>query len=252
MRASVFVLVCVLLLSACAQTMGRDQVAQVLRDNPQLVFDAMKKDKTQLLDVLDQAVAERDIQDRKASVQRGLADPLKPVLASDRAVLGAVDAPVTIVEYSDFLCGYCGQASATITELLRRHPGKLRVYFKHVPLHQGSLAPAAAFEAISMQNAAAAWKFAEAAFANQQALAETSGAGIAALLLGVKDGVDMTRVQKDMQGKEVRARIEADVAEAKRFGVEGTPTFVVNGVLVRGALTLEEFEDLLVAVTPKK
>jgi len=52
-------------------------------------------------------------------------------------------------------------------------------------------------------------------------------------------------LKKDMQSPALRARIEADVAEAKAFGVQGTPTFVVNGVTVRGAAPVEDFEELL-------
>lgn len=254
MRKAVLVLACLFALSACAPTVSRDQVAQVLRDNPQLVFDALKSDKGQLLDVLDQAAQEHDAKERKESLLRGLNNPLKPELVADRPFLGLADAPVTIVEYSDFLCGYCAQSAVTIQELLLRHPGQIRVYFKHYPAHPVSLEPAAAFEALGLQDKGAAWKFEELAFANQQILADGSGKGLAALLAKVTEGtpVDAARLKRDMKSPAVRARVESDVAEAKRFDVEGTPTFVVNGVLVRGAISLEEFEELLGLLLPKK
>lgn len=241
------VLASVLLLSACAQTASRDQVAQTLRDNPQLVFDALKRDRSQLMDILDQAVTEREEAERKDALLRGMAAPLKPDLAVDRIFLGAVDAPVTIVEYTDFLCGYCSRGQATMHELLRRNPGMVRVFFKHFPARPGSLEPAVVFEALAMQSPAAAWRFADLAFGNQQALADGSGKGLAAILAGLDPAfkVDAARLKKDMQSPALRARIEADVAEAKRFGVEGTPTFLVNGVVVRGAAPVEDFEDLL-------
>jgi len=254
MRKIALCLVTLLLLGACAPAVTRDQVAQVLRDNPQLVFDALKRDKPQLVDVLDAAVQEREAQERKDSLVQGLANPLKPELAAGRPFLGAADAPVTIVEYSDFLCGYCAQGASTMQELLRRHPGQIRLFYKHFPVRPGSLEPAVMFEALAMQDQAVAWKFGELAFANQQALADGSGKGLAALLASAAAGakIDQVRLKKDMESPAVRTRIEADVAEAKRFGVEGTPTFVVNGVLVRGALPIGEFEELLVLVAPKK
>jgi len=254
MRKIVLCLVTLLFLGACAPAMPRDQVAQVLRDNPQLVFDALKRDKAQLVDVLNAAVQERDSQDRLDSIAQGLANPLKPELAAGRPFWGAADAPVTIVEYSDFLCGYCAQGASTMQELLRRRSGQVRLYFKHFPVRPGSLEPAVMFEALAMQDQAVAWKFGELAFANQQALADGSGKGVAALLTSAAAGakIDQVRLKKDMESPAMRARIEADVAEAKRFGVEGTPTFVVNGVLVRGALSIGEFEELLGLVMPKK
>lgn len=247
MRRAVMILACLLSLTACAQTASRDQVAQALRDNPQLVFDALKRDKSQLMDILDQAVAEREDAERKDGLLRSLADPLKPELTPGRIFLGAADAPVTIVEYSDFLCGYCGQGQATMHELLRRNPGKVRVFFKHFPARPGSLEPAVVFEALALQSAEAAWKFADLAFANQQTLADGSGRGIAAILASLDPTlkVNAARLKKDMESPALRKRIEADVEEARRFGVEGTPTFLVNGVPVRGAAPVEEFEDLL-------
>jgi protein-disulfide isomerase len=254
MRNVLLILVSLMCLSACAQTASRDQVAQALRDNPQLVFDALKRDKSQLMDILDQAVTEREESDRKDAQLRSLAEPLRPDLPDGRIFLGAADAPVTIVEYTDFLCGYCARGQATMHELLRRQPGKVRVYFKHFPVRPGSLEPAVVFEALAQQNPAAAWKFADLAFGNQQALAKGSGRGIAAILasLGPEFKVDAMRLKKDMETPALRARIEADVAEARRFGVEGTPTYLVNGVPVRGAAPVEEFEDLMQLLEQKK
>jgi protein-disulfide isomerase len=253
MRSIILILACLFTVNACAPTLSREQVAAVLHDNPQLVFDALKSDKSQLLDVLDQAAQERDIQDRKDSLTKGIGNPLKPELAADRPFLGSADAPVTIVEYSDFLCGYCAQGAATIEQLMQRHPGQIRVFFKHYPAHPGSLEPASVFEALGLQDKSVAWKFEALAFANQSSLADGSGKGLAALLAGMKSSVkfDSARLKKDMTSPAMRERIESDVAEAKSFGVQGTPTFVVNGVLVRGALPIEEFEALLVVLLPK-
>jgi Protein-disulfide isomerase len=258
MRRAVLAVILLLLLGACAPAMNRDQVAQVLRDNPQIVFDALKRDKSQLLDVLDQAAQEREAADRKAELEQGLAHRLEPVLDAERPFLGPADAPVTIVEYSDFLCGYCAQSAQALQELMRRHPGSIRLFFKHYPAHPGALEPALVFEALGLQDKDAAWRFADLAFANQQALSDVSGKGLAALLTVVensaKDGgkvkIDTVRLKVDMAGQRLRQRIEGDVAEAGRFGVAGTPTFIVNGVEVRGAQTLDEFEALLQTVAP--
>ena len=247
MQRFLIFIVCLPLLAACAQTVGSEQVAKALRENPQLVFDALARDKAQLMDLLDQAVVEREEADRKDQLLRGMTDPLKPELSADRIFLGAASAPVTIVEYSDFLCGYCGQGQATMHELLRRHPGQVRVFFKHYPARPGSLEPAVVFEALALQSPEAAWRFADLAFANQQSLADGTGKGVAALLASMEGSfkLDAARLKKDMQSPALRARIEADVAEAKAFGVQGTPTFVVNGVTVRGAAPVEDFEELL-------
>ncbi|MBI5520810.1 MAG: thioredoxin domain-containing protein [Desulfovibrio sp.] len=253
MRNIILFAVLGLLLCACAQAANREQVAQALRENPQLVFDALKRDKAQLMEILDQAVTEREDLERKNAQLGAMADPFKPEIESGRIFLGAAKAPVTIVEYTDFQCGYCAQGQATMKELLRRNPEKVRLIFKHFPAKPGSLEPAAAFEALARQNPEAAWRFADLAFANQRALADPSGRGLAAILASLEPGfkIDQKRLKKDMQSQEVRGRIEADVAEATRFGVDGTPTFLVNGIPIRGAAPIEDFEDLMALLTAK-
>lgn len=242
-------LFCVLFCAGAALAAGKDDVAKALKENPQLVFDALKQDKAQLLDILDAAIAERDAQERRQRFAANLANPLKPALDESRPFLGEAKAPITIVEYSDFLCTYCGRGSQTITELMRRHPGKIRVFFKHFPNKAGSIEPAAMFEALGRQNRDLAWKFAEIAFASQATLADGSGKGVAAILATLN--ADYKKLKKDSESREVLSRIEADVAEAKRFGVDGTPTFLVNGILIRGAVPIEEFERVIAILEAK-
>lgn len=243
MRIFAAFMICLALLAGCARPADTGQVAQALRENPQMVYDALRQDKGQLLDLLDAAIREREAAERRESLRQGLARPLAPELSGERPFLGPADAPVTIVEYSDFLCGYCAQASRTLEELMRRRPGQIRLFFKHYPAKPGSIEPAAMFEALGLQDRALAWRFAEAAFANQQVLADGSGKGVVALLAMLD--ADYARLKKDSESPAVLARIQADVSEARRFGVEGTPTFLVNGVLVRGAVPLADFEELL-------
>lgn len=226
-----------------ARAASADDVAKALKENPQLVFEALKQDKSQLLDILDAAIAEREAKERMQRFNANLSNPLKPELDEKRPFLGDAKAPVTIVEYSDFLCSYCGRGSQAVTELMRRHPGKIRVFFKHFPNKPGSIEPALMFEALGKQNRELAWRFAELAFASQASLADGSGKGVAALVGSL--GGDYAKLKKEAGSKEILARIEADVREAKTFGVDGTPTFLVNGILVRGAVPVEEFERVM-------
>ncbi len=240
---------CLLLVLACAglaRAAGADDVAKAIKDNPQLVFDALKQDKTQLLDILDAAISERENKERMQRFNANLANPLKPVLDEKRPFLGDAKAPITIVEYSDFLCSYCGRGSQTITELMRRHHGKIRVFFKHFPSKAGSLEPALMFETLGRQNRDLAWRFAELAFASQASLADGSGKGVAALVGSL--GANYAKLKKEAENKEILALIQADVQEAKSFGLDGTPMFLVNGVLVRGAVPIEEFERVIALV----
>jgi protein-disulfide isomerase len=98
------------------------------------------------------------------------------------------------------------------------------------------------FEAIALQSSEKAFKFHDEVFQNQQKL---QGGEKYLDEVAKKVGADMARMQRDMESSAVRARIEADVEEAKKLEIRGTPGFVLNGVVVRGALPLAHFEQIL-------
>ena len=131
---------------------------------------------------------------------------------------------------------------------MARHPDSVRVLFKHFALDDLSREAALVYEALAMQNPKLAFAFHDALFAAQQ---EVSLAGEPAVLaLAVKLGANVGKLKRDMKKPELAARIDADVAEARAFGIDGTPTFLINGVSVHGAAPLEEFEDVLRKVSP--
>lgn len=231
------------LFGATSTAYATGETAVAIKENPQIVFDALKTDKAQLLEILEAAISEKETKERQSRFEANLSNPLAPAIDEKRPYLGSLNAPITIVEYSDFLCHFCSQGSLTMQELLKRHPGKIRVFFKHYPAKPGSIEPAAMFEALGMQDKDTAWKFADLAFANQSTLVDGSGKGIAAILTTLK--VDYKRMKKESEGHAVLSHIESDVTEAKKFGIDGTPTFLINGIIVRGAVPIEEFESII-------
>jgi len=232
-----------LLCGAATVAFAGTETAVAIKENPQIVFDALKADKAQLMEILEAAISEREAKERQNRFEANMSNPLAPVIDEKRPYLGSLKAPITIVEYSDFLCHFCNQGSTTIQELLKKHPGKIRVFFKHYPAKPGSIEPAAMFEALGTQDRNTAWKFADLAFAKQSTLVDGSGKGIAAILTTLK--VDYTQMKKVSEGHAVLSNIESDVAEAKKFGIDGTPTFLVNGIIIRGAVPIEEFESII-------
>jgi protein-disulfide isomerase len=236
-------MVLVLATSSTFAATTKEQVAAAIKENPALVFEALRSNKAQLLEILELAIAERDTLEQKNRFDANLNNPLLPEIDNKRPHLGPLDAPITIVEYSDFLCKYCGQGSLALQELLKRYPGQVRVFFKHYPARPGSIEPAGIFEALGLKSSEDAWKFADLAFANQASISDGSGKGIAVLLKSMK--MDYKNIKKQSESTEVLSKIEADVREAKQFGVEGTPTFVVNGILVKGAVPVEAFEQII-------
>jgi Na+/H+ antiporter NhaA len=139
-------------------------------------------------------------------------------------VRGPLDAPVTVVEYGDFECPYCGQAEPVVRELLRDF-GDVRYVWRHLPLndvHLHTQLAAEAAEAAAVQGAF--WEMHDLLLAHQNALRPGDLIGYAEQL-----GLDVERFTNDLRDHAGAARVAEDVDSADLSGVSGTPTFFVNG-----------------------
>jgi protein-disulfide isomerase len=160
--------------------------------------------------------------------------PVKVALRADDPAIGPASARVTVVEFSDFQCPYCARALPAVKELEQAFGKEVRVVWKHLPLpfHQEAMPAALAAEAAREQGKF--WEMHDRLFANQQALSEASYAQFAAELK-----LDLPRFRASRMAAATRQRVEADLAAASAAGVDGTPTFVVNGELVVGSAALK-------------
>lgn len=236
-------------LSACA---SESQIKSVLEKNPEILFSAIEKNPEKFMETVQKAAQqaqrkgqEEQEKEEKARVENEMKNPLTPDLPADRAYKGAADAPITVVEYSDFQCPYCERGFRVVQQILKAYPGKVRFLFKNLPLPMHPLAMPASqrFEAIALQDAAKAYKFHDEVFANQSKL--NSGGEKWMDSVAAKVGANVAQMKKDMDSDKVKARIEADMAEAEKYGISGTPGFVVAGVSVRGAYPFETFKEII-------
>ena len=157
-----------------------------------------------------------------------------PVDAELDNVRGPEDAPVTLVEYGDFECPYCGQAEPIVRELLADF-GDLRYVWRHLPLsdvHPHAKAAAEAAQAAGDQGAF--WEMHDLLFQHQDALRLNDLKGYAEQL-----GLDVERFVEDLHEHRHAARVERDIESADLSGVSGTPTFFVNGRRHYGAYDVE-------------
>ncbi|WP_300162613.1 thioredoxin domain-containing protein [Solidesulfovibrio sp.] len=227
-----------------------ERVRAVLRDHPEILVEALRQQGPALLEIIETSARNRQREMERARFAAELAKPLKPALDVSRASIGPQDAAVTIVEYSDFLCHFCAQASETVKKLTQNHPKDVRLVFKHFATGKNDVRAALYFEAINLQDPKKAWAFLDKAFARQKDVSEKGDEALAAMAKEV--GADMDRLAKDLERKDLSDRIAADVKEARDFGFTGTPIFLVNGAAVRGAVPLEALEEFVaVAKDPK-
>jgi Na+/H+ antiporter NhaA len=168
----------------------------------------------------------------------GTAEPIvdlaAPVDSERDHVRGPADAPVTLVEYGDFECPYCGQAESIVRELLAE-AGDVRYVWRHLPLtdvHPRAQLAAEAAEAAAAQGRF--WDFHDTLLSHQDELAPKHVLEYAAQL-----GLDGERFERDLRSHAGAAHVAEDVDSADLSGVSGTPTFFVNGLRHYGAYDID-------------
>jgi Na+/H+ antiporter NhaA/predicted DsbA family dithiol-disulfide isomerase len=160
-------------------------------------------------------------------------------------IRGGEDALVTLLEYGDYQCPYCGQAERVIRELYQSFGKELRYVWRHVPLndvHAFAQMAAEAAEAAGAQGEF--WEMHDLLLDNQDAL------GPADLIRHAETlGLDIERFEDELRAREYAPRIAQDVASADASGVAGTPTFFINGRRHYGAYDLETLTEAVKAAS---
>ncbi|WP_088347011.1 MULTISPECIES: DsbA family protein [Rhodomicrobium] len=156
-------------------------------------------------------------------------------------IIGNPDPLVTLVEYGDYQCPFCGQAHVVVSELIRQFGPELRYVFRHFPIttihpHAGLAAEAA--EAAGAQGKF--WEMHNMLYTHQEALDPPSLTRYAGLL-----GLDLPRFTSELAQHVHAPRVREDFISGVRSGVNGTPCFFINGVRHDGAW---DFETLAVAI----
>ena len=173
---------------------------------------------------------------------------------------GPTNAPVTLVEYGDFQCPYCGQAFPVVKELQRRLGAQLRVVFRNFPLteiHPEALHAAEAAESVAASAGEKAyWAMHDTMFVHQRDSA-TALSDENLIRYAVAAGADAKRIANDLEYGTMVVRVREDFQSGVRSGVNGTPTFFINGVRFDGAWNqIDQFaaaldEALLAANRPE-
>jgi protein-disulfide isomerase len=242
--------------AAQAKDMTRDELANALRKNPDVLIEAIKANRKAIFDIINQTGVEEQARARREveeAAQKAYEDtfknPLKPTIDANTRIRGAAEAKYTLVEYADFQCPYCAAGYETVAELRKQRGNDLRFVFKHLPLpfHPQAMPAAQWLEAVAIQSPEMAWKFHDILFQNQDKLGIDFFKTTAGEL-----GVDMEKCERDAASQAVKDRIAADIEEAQKFGFEGTPAFLLNGVPVKGAYPIAHFEDLIKKIDATK
>ena len=167
-------------------------------------------------------------------------------------VRGNPDAPVTILEFSDFQCPYCARGFTTIEQLLEKYPDDVKFVYLHLPLGNHPWAKPAAIASVcaAQQDDDAFWTLHDNYFRNQRILTpnnvlEKSREFLAGSTIDFDTWATCAGDTESEAYQGASMAVESSMATANKFGVSGTPGFFVNGHFLNGAQPLETFEELI-------
>jgi protein-disulfide isomerase len=195
--------------------------------------------KPKILDMLNrQALLERLRKDEPVKI---LLEPQRVVVnSSGHPALGPKDAPVTIVEFTDLQCPFCGKTESTLKELRTKYGDKIRLVHMDYPLPFHAHALDAAKAAHCANEQGKFWPYRDALFANQSKLAPADLKATAQSL-----GMNGAKFDACFASNKYDSQIKADQAAGEKVGVDGTPAFFIDGRPLTGAQPTPKFEEII-------
>jgi protein-disulfide isomerase len=166
---------------------------------------------------------------------------LTPAVTARDHIQGAMDAEVVLVEYGDYQCPYCGAAYPIVKQLQKRMKDKMSFVFRNFPLasaHPHAEHAAEAAEAAAGQGKF--WEMHDVLYENQEALEDEN-----LLKYATAVGLDLRRFKRDLTEQVYAPRVREDFRTGVRSGVNGTPSFFINGERYNGPY---DFKSLLAAI----
>ncbi len=153
---------------------------------------------------------------------------------------GGADAPVTIIEFSEFQCPFCSRVNPTMKQIADTYGNKVRVVFKHNPLPFHKEAPLASEASLAAHEQGKFWEMHDKLFENQKALTRPDLETYATAI-----GLDMVKFKGALDTNKFKSQVELDAKLAAKVGARGTPNFFVNGTQVTGARPFDAFKTII-------
>jgi protein-disulfide isomerase len=176
----------------------------------------------------------------KTPVRVMLEPPRQKVDATGHPSKGPADAPIVIVEFSDFQCPFCQRANPTVDQVLKTYGDKIRFVYRHYPLPNHPDARPAAEAAECADEQGRFWPYHDQLFANVSRL---SGPDL--LQHAKAAGLDAPTFAECVDSRRFKGKVESDLKDADEAGVSGTPAFFINGRPLEGAQPFEAFKRII-------
>jgi protein-disulfide isomerase len=220
-----------------------EEIESFFEENKERIGDRpLEELRDRIRDYLETQRSAQAVQNLEKSLQvQMMLEPPRFEVSAEGPSAGPDDAPVTIVEFSDFQCPFCRRASTIVREVRERYPQQVRLVYRHFPLeHIHSDARAAAEASMCAADQGEFWGYHDALFENARALGQEDLIRYAGDL-----ELDVEAFEQCLEDRTHRTLVDADLAEGRDLGVTGTPAFFVNGVMMTGAKPVESFTALI-------
>jgi len=174
-------------------------------------------------------------------------EPPRVEVAADGPAKGPADAPITIVEFSDFQCPFCSRVTPTLEQVTENYGDKVRLVFRQFPLGMHPNAPKAAEASLCAQEQGKFWEMHDAMFGDQNALGVPQLKATAAKL-----GLDGEQFDQCLDSGKYEDAVAADMKAGAEAGVTGTPAMFINGQMVSGAVPYDQLSAVIDAELQRK
>lgn len=161
-------------------------------------------------------------------------------------VRGKVGAKVTLVEFGDFQCPACGAYETLVRKVTTDNKDTLQVVFRHFPLtqlHPNALLAAKASEAASLQGKF--WEMHDVLYDKQKDWSGAMNARDLIIIYATNLGLDVKKFTDDLNSPAIEAKIQAEYKEGITLGIQGTPTFFVNGKMIENPQSIDAFNKVI-------
>lgn len=176
----------------------------------------------------------------KTAIRVTLDPPRQVIAKADRPTRGPANAPVEIIEFSDFQCPFCLNAFPTVNQVLSTYGDRIRFVYRHYPLANHPRARPAAEAAQCAHEQGKFWEYHDRLFGNQALLGDDDLKQHAALL-----GLDAAQFNACYDSQKYKADVDQDIRAGDEAGVSGTPAFYINGRMLSGAQPFEAFKRII-------
>ncbi len=176
----------------------------------------------------------------KTAITIALEPPRVKVAEGEGPTRGPANAPIAIVEFSDFECPYCLRAFPTVTELLKTYGDRIRLAYRHYPLPNHPNARPAAEASACANEQGKFWQYHDRLFSSPGKLSAQDLKQHAAAL-----GLNETAFNACVDARKYQKAVDTDIAAGEAAGVSGTPAFFINGRAVFGAMPIENFKQII-------